>query len=251
MSMWHSRRRPNSSARPIWAAAKELLEEKQRFLSHWPANIPGEAEASWVPLFNGSDTSGWLANGGSKVTQIHVENGVLTGSNMDPRPGWLDHLFTTRKDYDNFRLRYEVMLDGNRPHAPVLVRMGPSTAIYGGMRGYVISLRGTGPATPRSQGNSVVFALGSRTTRDLVLLESATGPMPGLKWIPVEIVAHGDRILVTVGEKQVVYYEDPGATFRRGAVACTSRMASSPTTETSESRSCQILRRGRIGHAGS
>jgi hypothetical protein len=69
------------------------------------AKLPGE---DWVPLFNGTDLSGWEKIGQESWT---VENGVIHGKGLTPAYGYLE----TNKDYKDFQLslRFKCVGDGN------------------------------------------------------------------------------------------------------------------------------------------
>jgi hypothetical protein len=201
--------------------AKKMLDEWDKLKETWPKPRAALADDKpWITLFNGKDLNGWNTNGGSGVTTLSVENGILTGRCNNAATGWVDHLVTNRKDFENFRLQYELMIDGNRLIAPMMLRVDPSVAIYGGMRGYILRFFGTGPATIRAVGKPVGLAISSRASADLNIETAAYPiPTPAGKWLKVEILVKGNRIRATIDGREVLDFTDPGNAFEKGAIA--------------------------------
>ena len=97
-----------------------------------PCSPTSPATASWTPLFNGKDLTGWerLENGSS----WKVENGVLEGRGGGAgRPAVL---LSKRQDFKNFRLRAKVRYPVVDSYGWIELRR---TSTDGGTNGYFVS----------------------------------------------------------------------------------------------------------------
>lgn len=73
------------------------------------ALTPGEARAGYELLFNGADLSGWDGD----PALWRVEGGLIVGS-TDGRPLTANSFLISRREFDDFELRFEVRLrNGN------------------------------------------------------------------------------------------------------------------------------------------
>jgi hypothetical protein len=87
----------------------------------------------FVPLFNGTDRTGWKPLL-SQTTTWQVENGILVGQNNPAgRRGWGGLLITNRDNFRNFHLRVEVL--AGRNNSEVSFRVGPPIGRDGGLTG--------------------------------------------------------------------------------------------------------------------
>jgi hypothetical protein len=221
-----------------------------------PPDDPGGPlkREDFVPLFNGRDLTGWRLEG-PNTTKVDIIDGELLARNSG-QPFYEDHLVTTRTDYLDFQLRFQVMLaDGATTPPAVQVRvdappvtalpvLGASTvglraaplapgpllatsvsfpgripATFGTMRGYLVAIVGAEVGVSGEQKGATFLNLKSRAREDLTL---ARWPNKGLKsdvWHGVEVKVTGSRIRVYINEKLALDFQDGGRTFRRGAVA--------------------------------
>ena len=78
------------------------------FLSLFILSAIAPAQQSWVPLFNGTDLTGWKNNGAEKWV---VEDGAILGESTAGHYGYL----TTEKTYGDFvlRLKFKCETNGN------------------------------------------------------------------------------------------------------------------------------------------
>ena len=70
------------------------------------ASGSGHMGSDWMPLFNGKDLKGWVQRSGTAT--YHVEDGVIVGRTSEGSP---NSFLCTQKDYGDFELTFEVLLD--------------------------------------------------------------------------------------------------------------------------------------------
>jgi hypothetical protein len=178
--------------------------------------VEGETtEERFAPMFNGQDTRGWQLLG-SGTTKISIRGGVLTLKNDGPANSD-DDLVTARADYRNFHLRYQVKHE-DPAGAKVRFRVDPSRAARGGMRGYLVIVKGADPRGEQKDGG-VSLHLSARRRQELKL---KWHPVPHLlagEWAKVEVIAVGERVRVSIDGQLVLEYQDEGRTFLRGGVS--------------------------------
>ena len=79
-------------------------------------SLASETESDWVMLFNGKDLSGWIQINGT--AKYKVEDGAIVGTTAEGSP---NSFLCTEKDYGDFILEFEVMVD-DRLNSGVQIR---------------------------------------------------------------------------------------------------------------------------------
>jgi hypothetical protein len=154
----------------------------------------------FVSLFNGKDLNGW-AEGIANRGRWAVEDGLLKGTGANQVGGGPGILTTQRSDYDNFRLRLEVMSPDNL-NKIIHIRAGP---IDSRVSGYLIAIGGV--------RSDQVISIGSYSKADRIGWIDWNPPQTRIqrklgRWSALEITANGKRIVVEIDGAQVLNYED-------------------------------------------
>ena len=170
-----------------------------------------------IPMSNGTDVRGWTL-AGPLTTTISVAGGVFTAANHGPS-GYVDHFVTNRADFTDFQLHCEVKLGQSENPLTVILRVDPSTAVSGGMRGYAVAVPAKGTGGGGAGTTAASLALASRVRRGLFLAHSAKDALAADTWHNLEINVIGNRIRVIVNQDVVLDEVDEGRTFGRGAIA--------------------------------
>jgi 3-keto-disaccharide hydrolase len=191
------------------------------------AKVP-DKEKGWVQLFNGKDLTGWKlhANPSKDITEVirkekdgkviafegklkdgkvvplwHVENGILIGS------GPASHLFSERGDYQNFEYRIEAQInDGGNSGQYFRTQFDP-----GFPKGYEAQINATHKDKIRTG------SLYMPRNKELLVLDVA--PHKPNEWFTQEVLADGDRIMITVNGKKTVDWKDSQKTYTKGHFA--------------------------------
>jgi hypothetical protein len=182
-----------------------------------PAAPPGPAAGGFTPLYNGRDLTGWSIEG-PKTTTISLAGGALAPDNHGPA-GYVDHLLTKRSDYTDFHFRCRFLLKDAADAATVLVRVDPSPIVFGGMRGYEVSVRGSSAGPDGKPAGATSLALSSRVRGNCELACTPHYALPADAWHALDVIAAGDRLRVLVNGGPVLDHRDEGRTFRKGALA--------------------------------
>ncbi len=165
-------------------------------------------DATWVPLFNGKDLSGWRPNGEEKWV---VEDGTILCESVAGKYGYL----TTEKTYGDFnlRLRFKGEAAGNSGvfvHARITginPKHGPDIV---GMQVEV------DPSPGKHTGG--LYESGGRgwLIKPTALGEQALKPG---EWNFLEISVRGNHIVTRLNGVQVVDYTDSAPKFKDGVIA--------------------------------
>ena len=175
--------------------------------------------AGFTALFNGKDLIGWKAEGNIEdATWTIAKDRDLVGEAAPGRPVGL--LLTDRADYRNFRLRAEAMLNEGMTSA-VLVRCGPAEGGRGGFKSYGVHLAGSNDRGETGDLFSHVYQMANAP----IINASREYLRPG-KWFPLEIVADGKQIRVSVNDKTVVDFTDEWGTYQVGRIGLLCRGSS-------------------------
>jgi hypothetical protein len=155
--------------------------------------VPPREPDGFVPLFNGTDTNGWVSFPGDK-SRWEVKQGILTSG------GGRGHLFSAKGDYENFHLRMEARIND-----------GGNSGVYfrslfrGGFPpGYEAQINATHP-DPQKTGS----LYGISQVPDQL-------HKPG-EWFTLEVIAEGEHLVIRVNDKKVV--DVIAATYRKGHFA--------------------------------
>ncbi len=147
---------------------------------------PGALALEAAPLFNGRDLSGWVHEGPRPTFAAH--DGELRTSGAGNFPNWL----RTRREYENFRLRFEYKL-----------AQWAEAAVY---------LRAPRRGRPGDSGLAVVLAHDFHGRRDSEYITGAVrGVLKPLRpaagsfgdWHTVDIVLDGGRLRVRIDDAEV------------------------------------------------
>jgi hypothetical protein len=191
------------------------------------------------PLFNGKDLTNWY-QAGPHVTTINVLEGVLTAENTTHQKGYVDHLVSRRTNFADFQLLFEFLVEKPEAPATVEVRVDPSQVTFGGMRGYALSVGGSGHVVQHQeaerQGHAwdphlTTLSLVSRARPGFALAEKSHRPLALGTWHRAEIRATDNRLRVwlnsrldvsgarAVREAPLIDFSDDGRAFQSGAIA--------------------------------
>lgn len=161
---------------------------------------PPPAEVGFVPIFNGTDLSGWVMDGGA-ADQWHVAGGAIVTAGVRGGPQtWL----LSGRDYGDVRVRFEYQLDPG----------GNSGFAFRAVPGERPVLRPGGPPTPVPYHQQVELSddadkawswlptgqISGGTGRDAPALKPVppTRPRPPGGWNSVEIELAGQSLKVTL-----------------------------------------------------
>jgi hypothetical protein len=172
------------------------------------------ATASWTPLFNGKDLTGWesLENGSS----WKVENGVLEG-----RGGGLGRpavLLSKRQDFENFRLRARVRYPVGDSYGWIELRR---TSTDEGINGYFVS-HGVWP-TPNSWAPPFGSVQKASDFRYGTARHWQTHPIPTSfgtnTWYTIEVSLYKNILTTSVDGKELSDFNDVDESHKFGAIA--------------------------------
>ncbi len=182
--------------------------DRRRFLSAVAAStllpVTARSEPDFVPLFNGTDLTGWEGD----LFLWKVEDGLLVG--RSPGIGYNDFL-TTVDEFEDFVLRFEVHLLGDTGNSGVQIR---SRRVPGSMEmeGYQADIGPTwwGNLYDESRRN-VTLAQAPEATLRRALKPDA--------WNEYEVSAVGERIVLRLnGVVTVDYLEKDNSVERNGLI---------------------------------
>lgn len=143
--------------------------------------------ATWTPLFNGTDLTGWQAN-----SHWIVENGALVSRvpvNAQKTPSML---VTERKYFRDFHARIEFKIND------------------GGDSGFFFRFGEQGDKALQAQITAAPTGIGS-VMRETTILSKSHQTIPPNTWTTMEVVAQGPQVSVYVNGSQVVRWtESPG-----------------------------------------
>jgi tRNA A-37 threonylcarbamoyl transferase component Bud32 len=166
----------------------------------------------FVSLFNGKDLTGWKASGKVEFFDRSFDKqGVLTVKNDNPTigPGNGVILCYTRRDFSNFRLRFEAVLSG-RWCSELCIRSSEQQA------GYLYFIKAANSPVSKNTGGLIIPSIRELPKQDLEALD--VGVLPG-QFFKGEIIASGNHLVFKVNDRNVVDYIDPDNRFKTGAIS--------------------------------
>jgi hypothetical protein len=161
-----------------------------RYRNTWIAPLhdtPEPRPGGWVRLFEDTTEDDWLIRGGRATYEL--ADGVLTGTTAPNTP---NTFYTTRKQYSDFELIYEVRVD-RELNSGVQIRsaiMGGSNNRDGNLQGYQIEV----DPQPRAYTAGIYD---ERRRGWLHPLHTTPSPRRAFRqgeWNTVRVLAHGDTI---------------------------------------------------------
>jgi len=191
-----------------------------------------------VSLYNGRDLTGWQLVGPHTTTVESREN-VLICQNTSDQVGYVDHLLTTRRDFTNFELSYEFLVEKAATPAIAQMRVDPSLITFGGMRGYALSVCGSDVTVQQQPTSSqshrwdsalTALTLMSRARHGFGLMEASYQALALNEWHRVEIQVLDNRVRAWINRsvsisgprritRPTIDYSDDARTFMDGAIA--------------------------------
>lgn len=192
--------KPPDKEKPPIEKPKEKPEppppEKPKELPVVAPIVPAEG---FVPLFNGKDLTGWQPHT-NQPGEWRVENGILTGKSKGG-----GFLFTTRNDFKDFHLRAEARLKPAGSSGLMfrydLDYLGYEAMINDRITGVMSVRTRSGPGLTRA-----LFNTGKPTVEPLG------------EWIPMDIIAEGNRLRVKINGITTTDYTDEKNDFRGGHI---------------------------------
>ncbi len=145
--------------------------------------------ASWKPLFNGRDLSGWKMTGPGK---FEVENGMLK------TVGGMGLLYNETGPIGDGRLRVVFKTSGDRDNSGVVIRLPepPSDPWYGVHNGYEVQIDGSGDDW---HSTGAIYSI----SKVLKRAQKPTG-----EWNTLEIETQGPRTRVFLNGQLVNDYRE-------------------------------------------
>ena len=166
------------------------------------------ATATWVPLFNGKDLSGWKVNGEEKWV---VEQGAILGESAANKYGYL----TTEKTYRDFdlRLKFKGESQGNAGlflHSKITGLNPEHGPDIEGMQVEV------DPSPGRHTGG--LYESGGREWVAMPTPDAEKALKPGV-WNDLEVSVHGSHIMTYLNGVRVADFNDSAPRFTDGVIA--------------------------------
>jgi hypothetical protein len=164
-------------------------------------------EEKWVQLFNGKDLTGWKTFPGDKA-KWEVKDGVLIGS------GPAGHLFSERRDYENFRYRIEVKIN-DKGNSGQYFRATFAKAFPPGYEAQVNSTHGDKVRTGSlyADGRDKYSA---EEKKEMLIYDQLVKPDT---WFTQEVIAEGNHIIIKVNGKKTVDFVDQKNRHKKGHFA--------------------------------
>jgi 3-keto-disaccharide hydrolase len=171
-----------------------------------PAAVTQAPTATWRPLFNGKDLSGFTTTG---TAVWKVEDGVIVGGQDGDfsRRGNL----VTRDQFKDFELELDFLIDEHgKYNSGVYLRQAPGK---GGRTGYQVNI---------GRGQAEEYTAGIFTDRWLAKGDEHDKIRKPLDWNSLQILTKGGNIVVHLNGVKVSDYDDPNPPERfvkPGAIA--------------------------------
>ncbi len=160
---------------------------------------PPIAADGFVSLFNGKDLTGWKPHA-QQPGDWRVVNGILTGKAVGP-----GYLFTVRDDYQDYHLRLEAR-----------VKPGGSSDL---MFRYALDFQGyEARIADKITGHMTVRSKTGVGNGRAILSTGFAPPEPPGEWIPMEIIAEGNRVRLKINGFGTVNFVDNKNNFRSGHI---------------------------------
>jgi hypothetical protein len=194
--------RPGAEPRPAVAAGATPT-----------ASVPKTPADGFVPLFNGTDLTGWKPHPIGKA-EWSVEAGVLIGRGSSRNPG-SGHLFYAGNVYENFQLRVEAMINhGGNSGLYFRAPFGPASQNGFPTGAYEAQINNT-----NSANNDVQHKTGSLSVNAKPVVNLPNSSFKDDEWFTMEVIADGPQIVVKVNGQVTANYVDAGPSSRFGQVA--------------------------------
>ncbi len=156
------------------------------------------ADASWVPLFNGKDLTGWIQKNG--IATYTVRDGAIVGTTAPDSPN--SFLCTTR-DYADFELEFEVKVD-KELNSGVQIRSVSTPAYQNGrVHGYQVEI-----AVGGFSGGVYDEARRGKFLNPTQPTDAIKALLKEKDWNTYRIVCLGDRIQTWVNGTPVTDLQD-------------------------------------------
>jgi hypothetical protein len=139
-----------------------------------------EQKEGWTLLFDGKTLNGWTQRGDAKWD---VQNGEIVAQVGDAQ----GHL-ATAKPYGDFRLRFEIFVDG-AANSGAFLRV-PETGAIGSGNAYEVNVFDKSPSWPSGSINEIAKTAGTPNTVG--------------KWNTYEITAQGDHLVAVLNGQTTV-----------------------------------------------
>jgi len=164
-------------------------------------------EKGWVQLFNGKNLDGWETHPKDKA-KWEVKDGMIVGT------GGTGHLFSKRDDYENFRYRFEAMINDHGNSGQYFrTKMAP-----GFPPGYEAQINST-HSDPIRTGSLYPDGRLKFTAEDkkkMIVKEQLHKPD---EWFTQEVIAVGNHIIIKVNGKTTVDFVDSHNSYKKGRFA--------------------------------
>ena len=157
------------------------------------------AESEWVPLFNGTDLTGWKTDA-DVLSHWSVDNGVLIGRGVAG-----SYLHTERSDFGDFHLRAEARVDAGG-NSGLFVRVSPS---LGPGVAYEADIKST---------DGTAFEIGRLNRSGKPATTAHNSTIRAGQWFTLEVIAKGSRIVVKVDGETTADFTDPSPLAASGHI---------------------------------
>ena len=166
----------------------------------------GEKKPSdgFVPLFNGRDTTGWKPHP-IGTGKWEVKDGVLVGS------GGMGHLFYVEKNYENFHMVVEAMIN-DTGNGGVYFRTARNSVAPDGVPG-------SGYAAQIDSSSKIPIKTGSLFVGSNPVVHIKESPVPANEWFKLEIFADGPHLVIKVNGHITADHTDAENTPRGSELA--------------------------------
>ena len=149
----------------------------------------------FVPLFNGRNLAGWKTHPDASGAWTVTDN-MLVGRGAN------QYLYTTRGDYDDFRLRAEVKINA-AGDSGILVRMPAPESAPVAESGYEVQIVGD-PAHAFPTASIIPHGTAVRAEG----VQGRGGLIQPDQWFVMEILAIGGKLTVAIDGREVIRYRD-------------------------------------------
>ena len=163
--------------------------------------------SEFVPLFNGTNLSGWKTNPVKPVDWVVRDRAIQTTSN--------GRLYTDRGNYSDFHLRAELKAEANCLGG-VFFRSAISD--HGRESTYAVHINTLQSHSKHPKTGSLTRGV-HETGSDTVLQAVESDLVRPQQWFTLEVIAVGRHFIVKIDGKQVAEGDDPDNTYDRGHIA--------------------------------
>jgi enterochelin esterase-like enzyme len=173
-----------------------------------PNPLPARQDRiGWVPLFNGTDLTGWTRYADHKG-EWGVKDGALGAT------GPLGYLFSDSGDYENFHIRIDAKINA-AGNSGLFIRCQPGK---GHPRGYEaqINISSSDPVKTGSLYPDGRDKYTAEEKKKMVVLEQLVKPD---EWFTQEVIAVGNHIVIRVNGKTAIDFVDEKNRHTKGHLA--------------------------------